>query len=578
MRLATRSLDRVFRGRGSAQVKTLVQKIKDLFKDGQQGAWYDPTDLTTLFQDSAGTNPCTMPGQGVAMPVGLMLDKRLGLTLGSELVTNGDFSSSTGWTVPANWSISGGKATQSAGISTDFLQRSISMSAGKWYKVSVDIDAINTGTGGVFSVRFIVGGVSTLAAAYTTSGAKSFIYSPTSGVSIIRLAINVHDASVIIDNISVRELPGNHASQSTSTSRPTLSAKYNLLTYTEFPNGVTDAPTRGGLVTATTLTGYSGALAFGHDGATGAYAYKAGAPTSTAVKFSVVVRMDDGNAPSFGSATASAGTNSFVFVIRGDAISPTSYSTTSLGGGFYRVSVSVTTAAFFDNNGVLKYPTNDSRTFKVTAYDLRAANESASLPPYQRVVDALTYDTAGFPLFLLADGSDDWMQTNSIDFSASDKMFVAAGVRNFGTTGAVMAELGTAYTGGGGFGFFANDGGSGVYGAAVSGVSGQVSASQGTYAAPISNVVACLMDISLSSSALKLRVDGALIKQSGSTALGGGNFASNRALYFYRRGGTTLPFNGRFYGCIIRSGTLPTTTEIGNAEKFLSGKMGGGFV
>lgn len=34
-------------------------------------AWYDPSDLTTLFQDSAGTTPVTATGQ----PVGKMLDK-----------------------------------------------------------------------------------------------------------------------------------------------------------------------------------------------------------------------------------------------------------------------------------------------------------------------------------------------------------------------------------------------------------------------------------------------------------------------------------------------------------------------
>jgi len=42
-----------------------------LFSNGEQGAWYDPSDLTTLYQDSAGTTPVTADGD----PVGLMLDK-----------------------------------------------------------------------------------------------------------------------------------------------------------------------------------------------------------------------------------------------------------------------------------------------------------------------------------------------------------------------------------------------------------------------------------------------------------------------------------------------------------------------
>jgi len=42
-----------------------------LFAGGQPGAWYDPSDLSTLFQDSAGTVPVAAAGD----PVGLMRDK-----------------------------------------------------------------------------------------------------------------------------------------------------------------------------------------------------------------------------------------------------------------------------------------------------------------------------------------------------------------------------------------------------------------------------------------------------------------------------------------------------------------------
>lgn len=38
----------------------------DLFSVGEQGAWYDPSDLTTMFQDTAGTTPVTDVGQAVA--------------------------------------------------------------------------------------------------------------------------------------------------------------------------------------------------------------------------------------------------------------------------------------------------------------------------------------------------------------------------------------------------------------------------------------------------------------------------------------------------------------------------------
>lgn len=39
---------------------------RQLFVGGVQGAWYDPSDLSTMFQDTAGTVPVTAAGQSVA--------------------------------------------------------------------------------------------------------------------------------------------------------------------------------------------------------------------------------------------------------------------------------------------------------------------------------------------------------------------------------------------------------------------------------------------------------------------------------------------------------------------------------
>ena len=59
------------------QLPHLTRRLQDVFTPvnlfhlGEQGAWYDPTDLSTMFQDSAGTTPVT----ALEQPVGLMLDK-----------------------------------------------------------------------------------------------------------------------------------------------------------------------------------------------------------------------------------------------------------------------------------------------------------------------------------------------------------------------------------------------------------------------------------------------------------------------------------------------------------------------
>jgi hypothetical protein len=50
---------------------TLLYSVLSLFKASEQGVWYDPSDLSTLYQDAAGTIRVT----GVEQPVGRMLDK-----------------------------------------------------------------------------------------------------------------------------------------------------------------------------------------------------------------------------------------------------------------------------------------------------------------------------------------------------------------------------------------------------------------------------------------------------------------------------------------------------------------------
>lgn len=50
---------------------TFDQQIQKLFANGEQGFFYDPNDLSTMFQDAAGTVPVTGTGQ----LVGLIRDK-----------------------------------------------------------------------------------------------------------------------------------------------------------------------------------------------------------------------------------------------------------------------------------------------------------------------------------------------------------------------------------------------------------------------------------------------------------------------------------------------------------------------
>jgi hypothetical protein len=65
----------VYRPFGGGRRKSLSSRFADILK-GRTAIAYDPQDLTTLFQDAAGTLPVYRPGTGlVDPPVGLMLDK-----------------------------------------------------------------------------------------------------------------------------------------------------------------------------------------------------------------------------------------------------------------------------------------------------------------------------------------------------------------------------------------------------------------------------------------------------------------------------------------------------------------------
>ena len=90
---------------GGTSKKTFDQIIQSIFANNEQGFFYDPNDLSTMFQDAAGTIPVTAAGQ----PVGLILDKSKEV-LSTEKVVNPDFDSDTAWTKAATVTISNGNS------------------------------------------------------------------------------------------------------------------------------------------------------------------------------------------------------------------------------------------------------------------------------------------------------------------------------------------------------------------------------------------------------------------------------------------------------------------------------------
>ncbi|MEP6587516.1 MAG: hypothetical protein ABJA84_02005 [Polaromonas sp.] len=200
----------------------LTRAVKALFAYGEQGAWLDPSDFSTLFTDSAGTTPVTAVGQ----PVGLMLDKSKGLVRGPELCTNGTFDTSTGWVLTANQSISSG-ALNFNNSTNEFATLPLSFTAGKWYEVSCTVVSTNS------NVRLPYDG--TVANIITTNAPGVFRYKFQAGNQVGLLYVGYGVAlTASLDNISVKLLDGNHATQATAANRPVLQQDGNGKYYLAF--------------------------------------------------------------------------------------------------------------------------------------------------------------------------------------------------------------------------------------------------------------------------------------------------------------------------------------------------------
>ena len=190
-----------------------------LFAAGEAGAWYDPSDLSSMWQDAAGNTPVTATSD----PVGLILDKsRSAPSMGANQITNGGFATDSGWTKGTGWSIGSGVATKAAG-SASALSQAQTITAGRYYIITYTA----TRTAGSFNVQF-TGGSTVAGTLRSTSGTFTDIITAVSGNNAFEINTDASFAGTI-DNVSVKVLPaGNHAYQDTSGSRPSLNISSGL--------------------------------------------------------------------------------------------------------------------------------------------------------------------------------------------------------------------------------------------------------------------------------------------------------------------------------------------------------------
>ena len=534
-----------------------------------------------------------------------------------------------------NFQTSANGTTQVGAVST--VATGVADGATKWLRVTRDVDNGASGNTTVFYVSDDGATWTQLGDAVTNVGATS-IYDGTGTVNIggdssgtFWLAGKVYRAQVYngingtlaVDfdptrytsgatftaatgevwtiNGSARITPdGNHAFQTTSTSRPVLSARYNLLTKTEQFDDAAWTKQANAAITANQEIAPDGTLT-------------ADLYTCTAVSPNGVYQSS-----SFGGAAAG---NSFTLRIHlkyagvgrwfrlmwydgggnqcrvwvdmqngvlgvGSSAGTATYASSTLtaaANGWYVLSFVGTqpgSLGFFQINGVdgNGSVTAASASLYVWGADLRVTNDAAGQPAYQRVNTATDYDTAGFKPYLRFDGTDDWLQTNSINFTGTDKMTVFAGVRKLtnqtlATGASIMVELSADRSANNGVFTMALplDGNNDTFGYAFAnkGTLSQTTQVIAGYPAPRTNVLTGIGDISGDSAIL--RVNGSQVA-SNTADQGTGNYG-NYPLYIGRRGGTTLPFNGRLYGLIVR-GAATRASQTTETEGWLNQRTG----
>ncbi len=182
--------------------------------------------------------------------------------------------------------------------------------------------------------------------------------------------------------------------------------------------------------------------------------------------------------------------------------------------------------------------------------------------------------------YLEFDGSDDFLQTSNIDFTATSEITVITGVRKNSDSGrSMLLEFGET-AGARAFSIEAPQSVDNNYSAMLTSINaGNFSRFRySPYVAPTSNVLSFIFKQSreINSERIIARIDG---KTPSSSNISQGeqhavsNFSIVRPIYIGRRGGTTLPFNGHIYG-LIGVGKLATESETTALERDLAKRTG----
>lgn len=583
-------------------------EIKTLFAYNETGVWYDPSDISTLFQDSVGLVPVTLPGQ----PVGLVLDKSKKLSVGQELLSNTTFDTDiSGW-ASAGASVSNvSNSLRSVGSGTGSGARSdgFSVVGGVTYKVTATIK----GDVAYDSIQLVIRRLSLLTTNISVTSIVPSIgtdYTTVTGYTTVTttaadacLFIRFAGTEAInIDSISIKELHGLHARQTTSTARPIYGIMpetgiKNLLQSTaDLANSVwlqidTPSPVLDGA-----LGGEPAFLLTDANSSSFAYIYqnysagvlaadnyvasirikKQTATTSTA---GFRVNISDGVTTSYAGALIDPITGIPILELWS---SGNRVITVYDRDDHWFVVVTLTVPANSYISSFQIFPAHNSVPPATSGAIVQGSQtfaapqltKSTEVQPYQRVdsLYSVTENGVGILHYLCFDGIDDYLFTSSIS-PGTNKAQLFAGARKLADTTGVIVETTNDVNANLGIFLGASVQASGVgrlsWGAGSSGVLDAYR----TYVSPDSKVLSAILQ-SNAEPRISTRLNGvAVVADTTSGSALTGNFATS-PLYIGRRAGTGLPFNGYLYSLVVRFGSDLTTNQIYNTELWINKKTG----
>ena len=409
----------------------LGDAIANLFSNGEQGVWYDPSDLTTMLQDDTSAAPAV-----IGQPVGTILDKSQGLKLGSELITNGDFAADSDWVKGTGWSISGGVGVANGVTSQNLRQNGVALEENKVYSVTFTIVSISQG-----SVLGRFGGTTTVdSVAFNAAGTYTFFLKANSTNSSFMLR-GQGGFTGTVDNVLVKEVLGNHAIQTTSTKRPILARHpeggiRNLLNYTEQFDDASwtkaDATVTANQIAAPdgTNTGYK---VNENAATTPHFMYQTGFTFTLGEEYtqSVYAKAGTNNIVQLLGASAAFGYQAWANFDLSDGTigskgTATAAAIQSVGEGWYRCSITITATATSGGSAgfIALVPTKTSS--RVFSYEGNPSNhiyawgaqveEATEASNYQKVVTDIdvTESGVGEVYYLKFDGVSDGMKINNL--------------------------------------------------------------------------------------------------------------------------------------------------------------------